>query len=163
MIICRWKHRNVGISARWDDRHQSEVVLTCEIWGSHSAVPEDLTAEVWCYTAKWVFPKQWNVMSQKIWTFQFWHKLDFWLGISYPNRLLETCYSNVWTASVVLRRLLQYVTLSWLSKHWRLCNETPEAVDTSEMNEYSAPVPNIKEFRLIILGGPLWLVFCKLF
>jgi hypothetical protein len=36
-----------------------------------------------------------------------------------------------------------------------LCNETPEAVDTSEMNENSAPVPNIKEFTLVILGGSL--------
>lgn len=111
----------------------------------------------------WVFPKQQTVISQNIWTFQFWNKLDSWLGISYPERLVEACYSKVWTAGVVLRRLLQYVTLSWLSEHWRLCNETPEAVDTSEMNEYSAPVPNIKEFRLMILGGPLWLVFYKLF
>jgi len=140
-----------------------EVVLTCEIWGSDSAVAEDLTSEMLCCTAEWILPKQQNVISQKIWTFQFWHKLDSWLGISYPDRLLETCYSKVWTAGVVLRRLLRYVMLSWLSEHWRLCNETPEAVDTSEMNEYSAPVPNLKEFRLVILGGPFWLVFYKLF
>lgn len=96
-------------------------------------------------------------------TFQFWHKLDSWLGICYPDRLLEACYSKVWTAGVVLRRVLQYVTLSWLSERWRLCNETPEAVDTSNMNEYSAPMPNIKEFRRVRLGGSLWLVFYKLF
>lgn len=39
-----------------------------------------------------------------------------------------------------------------------LCNEDPDVEGTSEVKEESACVPTANYFRLVFLGGPLWVV-----
>jgi hypothetical protein len=57
--------------------------------------------------------------------------------------------------SVILKAWLQKIVMCHdLFSAEELCNENPVVMDTSDINEESAPVSATDDVRLIFLGGP---------
>jgi hypothetical protein len=49
-------------------------------------------------------------------------------------------------------------TVLWLNEHCRLCNESPEVKDRSEVNEECTTVPATSGYGLMFSGCPIRLV-----